>query len=36
MTVLTGHPQGVDLECQMIAINLAGESLPSNLITVAL
>jgi hypothetical protein len=36
MNVLTAQPQGVDLECQMIAINKAGESLPSNLITVAL
>jgi hypothetical protein len=36
MTVLTDQPQGVDLEFQVIAINKAGESLPSNLITVAL
>jgi hypothetical protein len=36
MTVLTEQPQSVDLEYQVIAINKAGESLPSNLITVAL
>jgi len=36
MTVLTEQPQGVDLEFQVIAINKAGVSLPSNLITVAL
>jgi hypothetical protein len=36
MTVLTDQPQAVDLEFQVIAINKAGESLPSNLITVAL
>jgi hypothetical protein len=36
MTVLTEQPQGVDLEYQVIAINKAGESLSSNLITVAL
>jgi hypothetical protein len=36
MTVLTEQPQGIDLEYQVIAINKAGESLPSNLITVAL
>jgi hypothetical protein len=36
MTVLTDQPQGVELEYQVIAVNKAGESLPSNLITVAL
>ena len=34
MTVLTDQPQGVDLEFQVIAINKAGESPPSNLLTV--
>jgi len=36
MTVLTEQPQGVDIEFQVLAINKAGESLPSNLISVAL
>ena len=36
MTVLTEQPQNVDLEYQVIAINKAGESIPSNMITVAL
>ncbi len=36
MTVLTDQPQGVDLEFQVIAINRAGESPPSNLLTVNL
>jgi len=36
MTVLTDQPQGVEIEYQVIAINKSGESLPSNLITVAL
>ena len=36
MTVLTEQPQGVDLEFQVVAINKAGVSLPSNLITVSL
>jgi len=36
MTVLTDQPQGVDLEFQVVAINKAGVSLPSNLITVSL
>jgi hypothetical protein len=36
MTVLTEQPQGVDIEFQIIAINKAGESLPSNLVTVSL
>lgn len=36
MTVLTDQPQGIELEYQVIAINKAGESLPSNLITAAL
>jgi hypothetical protein len=36
MTVMTDQPQGVDLEYHVIAINKAGESIPSNLITVAL
>jgi hypothetical protein len=36
MTVLTDQQQGVEIEYQVIAVNKAGESLPSNLITVAL
>jgi len=36
MTVLTEQPRGVDLEFQVVAINKAGVSLPSNLITVSL
>ena len=36
MAVLTDQPQGVDLEYHVIAINKAGESLPSNLLTVAM
>ena len=36
MTVLTDQPQGVDVEFQVIAINKAGESIPSNLVTVDL
>ncbi|MFC1640165.1 fibronectin type III domain-containing protein [Gemmatimonadota bacterium] len=36
MTVLTEQPQGVDLEFQVVAINKAGVSLPSNLVTVSL
>jgi hypothetical protein len=36
VTALTEQLQGVDLEFQVIAINKAGESLPSNLIMVAL
>jgi hypothetical protein len=36
MTVLTDQPQGVDLEFQVVAINKAGVSLPSNLMTVSL
>ncbi len=36
MTVLTDQPLGIQLEYQVIAVNKAGESLPSNLITAAL
>jgi hypothetical protein len=36
MTVLTDQQQNVELEYQVIAVNKAGDSLPSNLITVAL
>ncbi len=36
MTVLTDQPLGVEIDYHVIAINKAGESLPSNLITVAL
>ena len=36
MTVLTDQPQGVDIEFQVIAINKAGASIPSNLVTVDL
>jgi hypothetical protein len=36
MTVLTDQPQGVDLEFQIVAINKAGVSLPSNLISISL
>ena len=36
MTVLTDQPQNVELEYQVIAVNKAGESPPSNLITAAL
>ena len=36
MTVLTEQPRAVDLEFQVIAINKAGVSIPSNLITVSL
>jgi len=36
MTVLTDQPHGVEIEFQVIAINKAGDSLPSNLITVVL
>ncbi len=36
MNVLTDQPQGIQLEYQVIAVNKAGESLPSNLITAAL
>jgi len=36
MTVLTDQPLGIQLEYQVIAANKAGESLPSNLITVSL
>ncbi len=36
MTVLTDQKQGIELEYQVVAVNKAGESLPSNLITVAL
>ena len=36
MTVLTDQPQGVDLEYQVVAINKAGVSLPSNLMMVSL
>ena len=36
MTVLTDQPEGVEIEYQVIGINKAGESLPSNLITAVL
>ena len=36
MAVLTDQPLGVDLEFQVIAINKAGKSLPSNLTVVSL
>jgi hypothetical protein len=36
MAVLTDQPQGVEVEYQVIAINKAGTSLPSNLVTAIL
>jgi len=36
MSVLTDQPEGVEIEYQVIALNKAGDSLPSNLVTAVL